>query len=431
MPRLSSLNREALLGASIAFTLYSGAIELVLLLVLHLSPVFGNVFFVLALSCAPFGLKRIISDIEFEPILVVALGLWASYVAWSVLAVNWSTSVEVVAPKLTLFLVINPTFLLFGLLVGSSDRAFGGLIFATKIIAILASAAALVLASLGTSALESYFSLETITLLNSSYQATTFAVATGAVLFFVAALSEQRSFLGTLVLTAIWAFLEVGTLAGGGRSAAIAAGIATVAVIVLSLSRMTKEGRGQEAARLIRWSTVTVVLGVAMIYAGLQLQLRTVMRLLNFTGSVTDTTGRSWLFNKALTLASEHPIFGAGFGSFHSTALNVEDIGNYPHNIYLEILAETGLIGLIIYLAFFCVAVYFVWANAARTKLTYLATWFVLLVMAVLLNTADGTVTERFIIFSVGLGLGLVARRHVQQADEAARSFAAVETPHT
>lgn len=418
MLRLSSLNREALLGVFVSCTLYSGALELVLLLALHLSPVFGNVFFVLALIGALFGLKRLVFDIQFEPSIAVTLGLWAVYVAWSVLAANWSTSVEVVGPKLTLFLVINPAFFLFGLLVGSSESAFDGFIFSIKIIAILASVAALTFAFLGTSALVSFFSLETVIFFNANYQPTTFAVATGSVMFFISALSDRRSLFGTLIQIATWAFLAIGTLAAGGRGAAIGAALATIGAIALSLGRLSREGQGKEAKRLMAWSAFAGGLGAIFIYLGLQLQLRTVMRLLNFASTMTDTTGRSWLFNKALMLASEHPIFGAGFASFHSTALNIEDIGNYPHNILLEILAETGVVGLAVYLAFLFTAIYLVWTKANNIKLRYLATWFAMSIMAFLLNMADGTITERFVIFSIGIGLGLVVRTRTLQRDE-------------
>ena len=45
---------------------------------------------------------------------------------------------------------------------------------------------------------------------------------------------------------------------------------------------------------------------------------------------------------------AQHPLFGSGIGSF-PIIIGLGDIREYPHNVILEILAELGLVGLLIF----------------------------------------------------------------------------------
>ncbi len=406
----NSVNYESLLGVFVACTLYSGALQLVLFISLHFPPILGKSFIAIAiLLAAPVG-ARVIYKLELDSGAFTAVWIWAAYVAWSTLAVSWTTSVGVVGPKLALFFAINPTFLLLGLLVGYSESALNSLIFAIKVIALLAGVAALTFAELGTAALTSHLSKDTVIVFASGYQPITMAVGVGGALFFVSMLTSRASPIATTIQILGWAFLGIGTLAGGGRSAAIGAGVAEMAILVLLFVRLSSRGESRQARKLLIWSVITVGFGIVLIYLGFQLQLRTLTRLMSFTDTFTDTTGRTWLFNKALLMASAHPIFGAGFGSFHSTALNIESLGIYPHNIFLEILAETGLIGLILYTSFVGTTIYLTLVRAQRLMLEHAAVWSAFMVTAIVANMVSGTITDRFMIFSLGMGLGLVSR---------------------
>ena len=72
------------------------------------------------------------------------------------------------------------------------------------------------------------------------------------------------------------------------------------------------------------------------------------------TISVGDTklysVGRKHLWEKALNYFSENPIFGVGFGTFERlTRMDT-------HNVYFKTIAEQGLVGLLIYLWFYFLA---------------------------------------------------------------------------
>jgi O-antigen ligase len=57
-----------------------------------------------------------------------------------------------------------------------------------------------------------------------------------------------------------------------------------------------------------------------------------------------DSSGRGELYQQGIKIFSENPIFGGRILYFD---------GMYPHNIFLEILMATGIVGLILYLYFF------------------------------------------------------------------------------
>ncbi len=61
---------------------------------------------------------------------------------------------------------------------------------------------------------------------------------------------------------------------------------------------------------------------------------------------------RENLWRLAIELWSENPVFGVGLASFPVDAGIGDMRGVYPHNIFLELAAETGIFGLILFLSF-------------------------------------------------------------------------------
>ncbi len=65
-------------------------------------------------------------------------------------------------------------------------------------------------------------------------------------------------------------------------------------------------------------------------------------------GSDTSANVRKELLNEAIMLWSQKPLFGHGYGEFAS----LSSYGLYSHNNYVELLCNTGLVGLFIYYGF-------------------------------------------------------------------------------
>ena len=82
--------------------------------------------------------------------------------------------------------------------------------------------------------------------------------------------------------------------------------------------------------------------------------LPTIYRLLLWQETGVTSEGafaREYLMPKALQIWLEYPILGIGVGDF-SIAAGLGDLSEYPHNIFLEILSETGMVGLVLFVLF-------------------------------------------------------------------------------
>ena len=88
-------------------------------------------------------------------------------------------------------------------------------------------------------------------------------------------------------------------------------------------------------------------------------------RLLSRFSDLSDTNSSAFssigsrfeLLNSALDYFTDSPIFGIGYGSFGVKYLGAEDRIE-PHNILIEIAAETGVIGFVLF-SLFILGVYY------------------------------------------------------------------------
>ena len=103
-------------------------------------------------------------------------------------------------------------------------------------------------------------------------------------------------------------------------------------------------------ARKLLLAIATFALLAIVIVTPLRSKVISTLSFNEWSGKVRLITWR-----ESLTMLKDHPIFGAGFGGYkeamipyhHATAI---EIFQYPHNIFLNLWTETGLLGL---LAFF------------------------------------------------------------------------------
>lgn len=90
-------------------------------------------------------------------------------------------------------------------------------------------------------------------------------------------------------------------------------------------------------------------------------QIPFIGRILNTIAGAIDgedvTSGRTRLYLWALKLFKENPIFGIGWGRFRTTVVgHVTLVYELEvHNIYLQLLAETGLIGFLVFVTMFVI----------------------------------------------------------------------------
>lgn len=70
-----------------------------------------------------------------------------------------------------------------------------------------------------------------------------------------------------------------------------------------------------------------------------------------------DSSMRLYLFGKAIELFKQNLIFGAGVGAF-APYINKYEAGWYPHNIFLEVAASLGIIGLFLFASYIFYVLY-------------------------------------------------------------------------
>lgn len=116
-----------------------------------------------------------------------------------------------------------------------------------------------------------------------------------------------------------------------------------------------------------------------------------------------STSGRIELYYRGVAHWLESPIFGNGLGSFPVWYLG-EDTMYYPHNVVLELLAELGVIGLLLFIALLCIPIRSLVTNLRTNPVTILL--FGLLVFALLNASLSKDLQGNRILFGV-LGLAI------------------------
>ena len=91
-----------------------------------------------------------------------------------------------------------------------------------------------------------------------------------------------------------------------------------------------------------------------------------------------DQSSYGTIFSSALAIVEDHPLFGVGIHKYQIACLDDRYgppvVGleprcqGHPHNWYLQWLAETGLIGFALYIAFAALALGAVWRSAAANR---------------------------------------------------------------
>lgn len=109
--------------------------------------------------------------------------------------------------------------------------------------------------------------------------------------------------------------------------------------------------------KIWRYVILAVVAGIAiLIYISSEVSTsrNTIVRFMEmFNGSSDDVSnGRFSLWKLAVEIFAQNPVFGIGWRAYPVRALPYEGVEMYTHNVYLQILSEQGLVGIVLYLAF-------------------------------------------------------------------------------
>lgn len=320
---------------------------------------------------------------------------------WLVVAASWTPSQEVARAKLLDIVPAGPAMLAAGMLVGAEPAARRGLT-AGSLLAGLGLAAGFALAAHGGGLLRDAVANPAG---RANYQVAGLAMAVAAGLAAVRA-SESRHALAALPWLAAVAALAVAALLPGGRTALLALGLGVALAPALGLWR-----RGRRGAALA-WLAASGLAGIAA--AGLLLLdpvraegLRTLERL---TGDAAGLEARVSLWSAALRWAGEAAPWGLGTGGYTIAAGHGERRGLYPHNHALEVLAEAGLPGLLLWLLAFgggLVAALLLLRRAEAARAARIAAMVLPVALTVMVSSDLG---NRMAWFALGLALSLGVR---------------------
>lgn len=121
------------------------------------------------------------------------------------------------------------------------------------------------------------------------------------------------------------------------------------------------------------------------------------------SGKIDDETtgGRTMLIKEAVNEWSKSPVYGLGLGGL--THMPESNLG--PHNLFLKMLGETGIIGIGCFLAGLFLIFQRGWLNRDRTTRVLMLGVFLSFMMEGL--TGHGGLIHRNFMFAIGLALGV------------------------
>lgn len=128
------------------------------------------------------------------------------------------------------------------------------------------------------------------------------------------------------------------------------------------------------------------------------------------SASGLSSNGRSSIWSEAYTAFSQHAVFGLGTGGFAA----VDPVFQYPHNIFLEVAVELGIIGLVALVTMIVSMMRrlaYVWRRTLGDQRVEASLYIGLLLMAIVNACFSGAIQDnRDIWLWGGIGIGAYAR---------------------
>ncbi|MGG5820297.1 O-antigen ligase domain-containing protein [Falsiroseomonas sp. HW251] len=317
---------------------------------------------------------------------------------WLVVATAWSPSREVAPEKLVDVVLAGPAMLAAGMLLGADPAARRGLTGGSLLAGMLL-AAGIVLAARSGGLLREIVVQDSA---KTNYQVAGLAIAIAAALAAVRA-SESRHLLLALCWLGLVAALAAAALLPGGRTALATLGLGVAVAPALRL------WRGGRPGAALAWLGAAALAGIAsvallMLDPGRAAGLRTLERL---TGGVEGLDARLSLWSAALHWGGEALPLGLGTGGFTIAAGHGERRGLYPHNHALEVLAEAGLPGLLLWLLAFGGGLVAAMALLRRTEAGRAARIAAMVLPVAVTAMVSSDLGNRMAWFALGLALSL------------------------
>jgi O-antigen ligase len=221
-------------------------------------------------------------------------------------------------------------------------------------------------------------------------------------------------------------------MAGLIASAARGPIVALAPIILIRLVLWLKQGQRQLATVLAVSLIASGIGGVIFLRSAdadkYRVKAREMIALLQGDATTGSATARLDFYTATLKAIPEDPIFGRGIGSW-SVFYYGQDVRGYPHNLFLEIAFEQGLVGLgalLLLLAAVGGAVFWLWRE---TKSQYLVVGMMVL-YCITVGMFSGDLDDNRLLWSwIGMTAAVCRTVRLQQATGGAGSFAPIKRP--
>ena len=323
-----------------------------------LPPIPGNEAYVFGAITIVMGGWIIIRDglyLRGVPILITGL----AFTGWMILSIGWTPSRIIVWENVRFLLTVNLWALFAGtcIIAGSRQRVIRLLIMTMLLALVLALYGIYIEIIHGSFRFYSYKTTDEEWVTNT-YIAWGYIVSTGAAMAFALTIFSRFGSLKQLAALAVFGVCSYFLLINGARGPLLGIATAILLATVVQLPRIS--GNRIEFAQTQLLALAIVILGLAYVgylFATGQ-STYTINRFITLFDQADDALLRTGAnrfdqFAGAYRLWLDAPAFGNGLAGFYYLyGFGREIPGNHPHNIILQILAEFGLVGLLLFALF-------------------------------------------------------------------------------
>jgi len=171
-----------------------------------------------------------------------------------------------------------------------------------------------------------------------NYQSTAFYLGFIA-LFFVTNIFAKSSKIRSKIVSLCGVMIAISAMSLVGARAAVLAIVIVIFVLVII-------AKTSLSFKILIYLIVSLLLTLIVINIDTLFDTFTIFQRFQSLGDGSDSSKRIFLFQSAINLWSESPIFGNGIGTF-THYIGESGLGWYPHNFILECLSEAGIIAII------------------------------------------------------------------------------------
>ncbi len=187
------------------------------------------------------------------------------------------------------------------------------------------------------------------------------AAANGGVVLTLLALRSRTFSLHQIVTGGLLALCVFFVLVSSSRSALLCIATPCMFYLIVTFAPIGRKGLAMTRGALLLPLGLVVIAGVLVVAIESGYRVDSVARMNKVVAQSDDpdmVTGanRFAYYAAAIDLILQSPVVGHGARSFAPLYKQNEVVGTQPHNIFLEILSETGVVGLILFLFLLYVA---------------------------------------------------------------------------